>query len=102
MNAVSISPLFCDERKPKFHMAMGGGVAAIMAAMTGGNSGFEAHVCNILHGNQVGKISGHFGPINSVEFFRDGRGFVSGGEEGVIRVVRFSEEYFEENNPQFE
>ena len=40
MNAVSISPLFCDEYKPKFHMAMGGGVAAIMAAMTGGNSGF--------------------------------------------------------------
>lgn len=40
MNAVSISPLFCDELKPKFHMVMGGGVAAIMAAMTGGNSGF--------------------------------------------------------------
>ena len=80
MNAVSISPLFCDEVKPKFHMVMGGGVAAIMAAMTGGHSGFEAHVCNILHGNEVGKISGHYGPINSVEFFRDGRGFVSGGE----------------------
>ncbi len=51
MNAVSISPLFCDEKKPKYHMVMGGGVAAIMAAMTGGNSGFEAHLCNIMHGN---------------------------------------------------
>lgn len=40
MNAVSISPLFSDSKKPKFHMVMGGGVAAIMAAMTGGNSGF--------------------------------------------------------------
>jgi heterodisulfide reductase subunit A-like polyferredoxin len=66
MNAISISPLFCDEYKPKFHMVMGGGVAAIMAAMTGGNSGFEAHVCNIMHGNEVGKISGHYGPINSI------------------------------------
>ena len=81
---------------------MGGGVAAIMAAMTGGHSGFEAHVCNIMHENEVGKISGHFGPINSVEFFKDGRGFISGGEEGVIRIVRFNEEYFEVDNPQFE
>ena len=102
MNAVSISPLFCSPVNPKFHMVMGGGVAAIMAAMTGGHSGFEAHVCNIMHENEVGKISGHFGPINSIEFFKDGRGFVSGGEEGVIRIVRFNEEYFEENNPQFE
>jgi translation initiation factor 3 subunit I len=102
MNAVSISPLFSSESKPKFHSVMGGGVSAIMAAMTAGNAGFEAHVCNVLHGNEVGKISGHYGPINSIEFFRDGRGFVSGGEEGIIRVVRFAAEYFEENNPQFE
>jgi translation initiation factor 3 subunit I len=40
MNAVSISPLFCDEAKPKFHSVMGGGVSAIMAAMTAGNAGF--------------------------------------------------------------
>ena len=102
MNAVSVSPLFCDDFKPKFHIAIGGGVAAIMAAMTGGSSGFEAHLCNVMHGNEVGKISGHYGPINSIEFFRDGRGFVSGGEEGIIRIVRFGEEYFEENNLQFE
>ena len=56
----------------------------------------------MVHGNEVGKISGHFGPINSVEFFKDGRGFSSGGEEGIIRVVRFGEEYFEDENPQFE
>lgn len=101
MNAVSISPLFCADYRPKFHTVMGGGVSAIMAAMTAGNAGFEAHVCNVLHGNEVGKISGHYGPINSIEFFRDGRGFISGGEEGIIRIVRFAAEYFEENNPQF-
>ena len=66
MNAVSISPLFCDSAKPKFHTVMGGGVSAIMAAMTGGKAGFEAYICNVLHGNEVGKISGHYGPINSI------------------------------------
>jgi translation initiation factor 3 subunit I len=55
-----------------------------------------------MHGTEVGKISGHFGPINSVDFFKDGRGYVSGAEEGTIRVVRFEDAYFEENNPQYE
>jgi hypothetical protein len=40
MNAISISPLFCAATNPKYHMAMGGGISAIMAAMTGGNAGF--------------------------------------------------------------
>jgi len=102
MNTIAISPLFCSPSNPKFHMVMGGGVKAILAAMTGGQAGFEAHVCNIMHGTEVGKISGHFGPINSVDFFKDGRGYVSGAEEGSIRVVRFEDAYFEENNPQYE
>ena len=102
MNSISISPLFCSRDNPKYHMVMGGGVKAILAAMTGGQSGFEAHVCNIMHGSQVGKISGHFGPINSLDFFKDGRGYISGAEEGTIRVYRFEEEYFEQGNTQFE
>jgi heterodisulfide reductase subunit A-like polyferredoxin len=40
MNAISISPLFCQTVNPKYHMVMGGGVSAIMAAMTAGNAGF--------------------------------------------------------------
>lgn len=51
MNSISISPLFCSTVAPKYHMVMGGGVKAILAAMTGGQAGFEAHVCNIMHGS---------------------------------------------------
>ncbi len=40
MNTISISPLFCDKTHPKYHMVMGGGVKAILAAMTGGQAGF--------------------------------------------------------------
>ncbi len=40
MNSISISPLFCSETSPKYHMVMGGGVKAILAAMTGGHAGF--------------------------------------------------------------
>ena len=32
MNAVCVSPLFAAEVNPKFHMAMGGGIPAVIAA----------------------------------------------------------------------
>ena len=39
MNAVAVSPLFSAEVAPKFHMAMGGGIPAVLAAGSS-HSGF--------------------------------------------------------------
>jgi hypothetical protein len=41
-------------------------------------------------------LRGHFGPVNWLEWFKDGSGFVSAGSEGIIRVYRFDQAYFEE------
>lgn len=49
-----------------------------------------------MYEEEIGYIPGHFGPVNCLAFFKDGRGFVSGGEEGIIRVFRFDKTYFEE------
>jgi len=43
----------------------------------------------------LGTISGHFGPINTIIFFPDGRGFVSGGEESITRVFKFDSSYWD-------
>ena len=32
------------------------------------------------------QVKGHFGPINSVMFTPDGKGYASGGEDGYVRV----------------
>lgn len=90
MNAVSVSPLFCtqNEKNAKYHVIVGGGTPAIYAAMTK-CAGFEAHICNVMDEKEIGKILCHFGPINSIEFFKDGQGYVSAGEDGFVVVVRF-------------
>ncbi len=55
---------------------------------------------NIVYEDEIGRIAGHFGPVNTLNFYPDGRGFVSGGEEGVIRLFRFPEKYF--SDPAFD
>lgn len=74
---------------------MAGGVPAIKAANTK-MGGFEMHLCNLMTAKEIGTIPGHFGPVNVIAFHNDGRGFISGGEEGVIRLHRFDRAYFED------
>lgn len=52
-----------------------------------------------MNAKEVGCIPGHFGPVNELLFHHDGRGFISGGEEGIIRLHRFDDSYF--NDPVF-
>jgi translation initiation factor 3 subunit I len=49
-----------------------------------------------MYEEEMGSISGHYGPVNCLTFFPDGRGFVSGGEEGMTRLFRFPKNYYED------
>ena len=60
--------------------------------------GFDIRLCNLIYEEELGSIAGHFGPVNTVAFHKDGRGFVSGGEEGLIRIFRFHPKYYSEFN----
>ena len=95
MNTCAISPLNFDRKNPKFHAILGGGVPAIQAALTK-EGGFEIHLLNLMTQKEIGSIHGHFGPVNVMLFHHDGRGFISGGEEGIIRLHRFDKTYFED------
>ena len=39
-------------------------------------------------------MKGHFGPINSVMFTPDGKGYASGGEDGYVRVHQVGQSSF--------
>lgn len=104
MNSISISPL-CGSKVPeserKYHVIMGGGIPAREVALSK-KGGFEVHLCNITYGEEIGTISGTFGPINMLSFSPDGRAFLAAGEEGVIRLFKFDSNYKDIDYKTFE
>jgi len=95
LNDAVISPLYNDKSEPKMHVLLGGGQDAKDVTTTASASGkFEALLWHMVYEEEIGQVRGHFGPINSLAFLADGRGFVTGGEDGYIRVHHFDQDYF--------
>jgi len=97
LNDVAISPCYNKEKQEdrKPHLLMGGGQDAKDVTTTGSSSGkFEACLWHMIYEEEIGTVKGHFGPMNSIAWFRDGRGFVTGGEDGYVRVHFFDSDYF--------
>eukprot|EP00420_Gonyaulax_spinifera_P037670 CAMPEP_0197887050 /NCGR_PEP_ID=MMETSP1439-20131203/18906_1 /TAXON_ID=66791 /ORGANISM="Gonyaulax spinifera, Strain CCMP409" /LENGTH=337 /DNA_ID=CAMNT_0043506875 /DNA_START=48 /DNA_END=1061 /DNA_ORIENTATION=+ len=95
LNDAAISPLYTAETDAKFHILMGGGQDAKDVTTTAGSSGkFEALMWHMVYAEEIGTVKGHFGPMNTLAWFRDGKGFVTGGEDGYVRVHEFDNSYF--------
>lgn len=88
VNSACISPA-----KP--HVVLGGGQDAMSVTTTAGSVGkFEATFYHQIFMEEIGKVKGHFGPINTLAFHPSGKGYTSGGEDGYIRVHDFDPSYF--------
>jgi len=89
VNSASLSPLYD-------HVVLGGGQDAMDVTTTSTRVGkFEARFFHLVFEEEFGRVKGHFGPINSVQFHPDGKGYASGGEDGYVRVHQFDEAYFD-------
>lgn len=91
-NDAVISPLYNDPQNPKFHVIAGGGVEARDAAQTA-EGGFESVIFNMVLEEEIGTIRGHFGPMNCIAISPDGKSFVTGGEEGLMRLIHFDADF---------
>jgi translation initiation factor 3 subunit I len=93
--SATISPLFDSKKHQKFHVICAGGQDAKDVTTTGADSGgFEMKMYNIIFGDKLVEITGHFGPVHSTSFSPDGHAFASGAEEGYVHYHRFPPEYF--------
>lgn len=88
LNAGAISP--CLE-----HVFIGGGQEARDVTTTAGSEGkFEMRIHHLVLGDELGKISGHFGTLNTCAITPDGRSYASGAEDGFVRLHHLDDSYF--------
>lgn len=96
---------------------LGGGQEAMEVTTTTTKAGkFDARFYHLIFEEEIGRVKGHFGPINSLAFHPDGKrsvtshvpyvhsvcefrhiaySYSSGGEDGYVRVHTFDPAYFE-------
>ena len=55
---------------------------------------FEARFYHKIFEDEIGRVRGHFGPLNTVAVDPLGRGYSSGGEDGYVRVHHFEGAYW--------
>ncbi|OSX57275.1 hypothetical protein POSPLADRAFT_1041770 [Postia placenta MAD-698-R-SB12] len=79
----------------KPYVLLGGGQDAMSVTTTSLRQGkFETRFWHKVFEEEVGRVKGHFGPINTIAVSPKGDCFASGGEDGFVRVHHFDESYF--------
>jgi translation initiation factor 3 subunit I len=96
LNSCKISPLFSlgDPEEEKFHAILAGGQESRDVTTTHAKKGgFEILFYNLMFGEELGAIQGHFGPVNTLAFGPNGKVVASGAEDATIRVHKLEEDY---------
>lgn len=89
LNSAAITP-------KKDFVILGGGQAAMDVTTTAARQGkFEARFYHKIFEEEIGRVRGHFGPLNTVAANPNGKGYASGGEDGYVRVHQFDKAYFD-------
>ncbi|KAK5168288.1 translation initiation factor eIF3 subunit [Saxophila tyrrhenica] len=90
LNSAAITP------DPVQYVILGGGQAAMDVTTTSARQGkFEARFYHKIFEEEIGRVRGHFGPLNYVAVDPTGKCYASGGEDGYVRVHHFDESYYE-------
>ncbi|KAK4969281.1 translation initiation factor eIF3 subunit, partial [Elasticomyces elasticus] len=80
----------------KEYVVLGGGQAAMDVTTTSARQGkFEARFYHKIFEEEIGRVRGHFGPLNYVAVDPLGRSYASGGEDGYVRVHHFDQAFFD-------
>jgi len=89
VNSAAISPI-------KHHILLGGGQEAMEVTTSHTKSGkFEARFFHLIFEEEIGRVKGHFGPINTLAFHPNGKQYSSGAEDGYVRIHDFDQSYYD-------
>ena len=80
----------------KDFVILGGGQDASKVTTTDSRQGkFEARFYHKIFEDEIGRVRGHFGPLNTVAVHPQGIAYASGGEDGYVRMHTFDKPYFD-------
>jgi len=80
----------------KDYVILGGGQAAMDVTTTSARQGkFEARFYHKIFEDEIGRVRGHFGPLNTIDVHPAGTSYASGGEDGYVRIHHFDKGYFD-------
>ncbi|KAI8388136.1 WD40-repeat-containing domain protein [Radiomyces spectabilis] len=89
LNSAAITPKFQE------FVILGGGQDAMSVTTTSARAGkFESRFYHKILEEEVGRVRGHFGPINTIAVHPDGKSYSSGGEDGYVRVHHYDPDFF--------
>ncbi len=89
VNSAALCPL-------RNEVVIAGGQEALHVTTTSSRAGqFEARFFHQIYETEMGRVKGHFGPINTLAYHPGGKGYASGSEDGYVRVHHFDPDYFE-------
>ena len=70
---------------------LGGGQDAMAVTTTSSRQGkFEVQFFHLAFEEEIGRVKGHFGPINTLAFHPLGKGYASGGEGKRTKLFVFN------------
>lgn len=93
---VSDSPVNSACVSPDNRMVMcGGGTNARDVTTTGGKGNFNVEVFDCVTSSLVGSYTIHFGTVNAVSIHPSGMAYASGAEDGVLNLVRLTDDSFQ-------
>ncbi|KAK6339242.1 translation initiation factor eIF3 subunit [Orbilia javanica] len=80
----------------KEFVILGGGQEAMNVTTTSARQGkFEARFYHKIFEDEIGRVRGHFGPLNTIAVHPAGISYASGGEDGYVRLHHFDKGYFD-------
>lgn len=89
VNAALITPV-------KDFIILGGGQDARDVTTTSGGEGkFDAKIFHKIFQDEIGRVKGHFGPLNCLSVHPECASYVSGGEDGFIRLHHLPKSFFD-------
>lgn len=87
LNAAVISPILN-------HTLLAGGQDKHEVTLSSSDGNFEIEFWHTIYCERLESVPGHYGPVNSLAMTRDGKIFISGAEDGNVRLYHFDDGYF--------